>query len=399
MQPTRLAVLFHRFGPYHHARLRAAARAGDTVGIELSRVDATYQWDTVEGSDGFAKVTLFDDRDIGAVPADAIEERLSRVLTEVAPTVIATPGWGDAGSLLALQWGARRGVPMIAMSETMEADTARNRIREAAKARIIGMFSGAIVGGRRHRDYIDGLGMPRERIVLGYDCVDNDYFSARAAQVRAEAAPLRRELNLPERYFLASSRFIERKNLAGLVRSFSRYRSLAGAAAWNLVIIGDGPLRESLQALAREQGVGQWLAMPGFMQYRELPSYYALAGAFIHPAFGEPWGLVVNEAMASSLPVLVSRQSGCAHELVEEGRNGFTFDAADEKELASLMLRVSQDPALPALGAASAAMIARWSCGNFARKLWDLSAAVCGAGAGRQSGILDRALLRLAIPR
>ena len=398
MQPTRLAVLFHRFGPYHHARLRAAALEGDVVGIELSRVDATYQWDTVSDSHGFPMVTLFDDRDIGEVALPAIEKRLFSVLAELAPTAVATPGWGDAGSLLSLKWACARGLPAIAMSETTRADLGRNPVREAAKARIVGLFAGAIVGGRLQRDYLESLGMRRERIVLGYDCVDNDYFAVGAQLARSEAARVRQELRLPHRYFLASSRFIERKNIAGLIRAYARYRALA-ENSWHLVVLGDGPLRASLMALAREEGVAESVMLPGFVQYEGLPAYYGLAGAFIHPAFAEPWGLVVNEAMASSLPVLVSRQSGCAHELVEDGRNGFAFDAADEAALANLMLQLATHPGLPALGAASAATIARWSCAGFARNLWGLATGLAAGGARRPPGFLDRSLLQLAIAR
>ena len=368
------------------------------VGIELSRTDATYQWDTVGDSREFRKVTLFD-RDIGEHPPTAIEERLSAVLHELAPSVIATPGWGDPGSLLALKWACARGVPAIAMSETTQTDIDRNVLREAAKTRIIGMFSGAIVGGRLHREYLERLGMHRDRIVLGYDCVDNDYFAAGAQAARARAPDLLRELRLPERFFLASSRFIERKNLAGLVRAYARYRALAKENAWHLVILGDGPLRATLEAQVRAADLGANVSLPGFVQYGDLPRYYGLAGAFIHPAFAEPWGLVVNEAMASALPVLVSRQSGCAHELVVDGRNGFSFDAADVEALARLMLQIAASAALPAFGAASQALVARWSCAVFARNLNGLAAALVAQGAPRRPGLIDRGLLSLAIQR
>ena len=81
--------------------------------------------------------------------------------------------------------------------------------------------------------------------------------------------------------------------------------------------------------------------MPGFKQYEELPIYYGLANAFIHASTSEQWGLVVNEAMASGLPVIVSNRCGCAPELVEEGINGFTFDPDDQEQLANRLLEVA----------------------------------------------------------
>jgi len=76
--------------------------------------------------------------------------------------------------------------------------------------------------------------------------------------------------------------------------------------------------------------------LPGFKQYEELPVYYALAKAFVHPSTTEQWGLVVNEAIASGLPVIVSERCGCVPELV--GDNGFTFDPLNEDELTARLL-------------------------------------------------------------
>jgi hypothetical protein len=105
--------------------------------------------------------------------------------------------------------------------------------------------------------------------------------------------------------------------------------------------------------------------MPGFKQYDELPVYYGLAGAFIHASTVEQWGLVVNEAMASGLPVLVSNRCGCAADLVREGVNGFTFDPYNVEQLAQLMLKISAFSfPLSTFGASSREIIAAW--GTFA---------------------------------
>ena len=74
-----------------------------------------------------------------------------------------------------------------------------------------------------------------------------------------------------------------------------------------------------------------------FMSQEELKPFYHNASWFILPSrFGETWGLVVNEAMASGLPVLVSEQSGCASTLVKKGINGYTFSPNDENGLSDL---------------------------------------------------------------
>lgn len=113
-----------------------------------------------------------------------------------------------------------------------------------------------------------------------------------------------------------------------------------------------------------------FVLLPGFKQYSELPAYYAYAGAFIHASTTEQWGLVVNEAMASGLPVLVSDHCGCAIDLVQEGKNGFTFDPYNVEQLAQLMLRIS-DFKFPVseFGDASTRIIANWGPARFAQGL------------------------------
>jgi 1,2-diacylglycerol 3-alpha-glucosyltransferase len=106
--------------------------------------------------------------------------------------------------------------------------------------------------------------------------------------------------------------------------------------------------------------------LPGFKQYSELPVYYGLASAFVHASTSEPWGLVVNEAMASGLPVLVSNQCGCAPDLVREDRNGFTFDPCSVQQLTELMLRFLDNKSLnTTMGNESFKIISDWDLSRF----------------------------------
>jgi glycosyltransferase involved in cell wall biosynthesis len=111
--------------------------------------------------------------------------------------------------------------------------------------------------------------------------------------------------------------------------------------------------------------------MPGLVAHAELPRYYADAGCFVHPAAAEPWGLVVNEAMASGLPVLVSESAGCSEDLVSSGANGFAFEADDAPGLSDLMLRISSgDVDRASMGRSSRRIIADWGLTTFARQLY-----------------------------
>ena len=395
-----IAVLFYRIGPYHFARLRAAATALRVTAIEYASRDTVYDWDEVRGAEGFERVTLFPGGSLESRTASEIAAGTGRVLEQVNPQVVAIPGWADRASLSALRWCVRRGVPAVVMSETTAWDEARRQHKEWVKRQIVSAFSAGLVGGQPHRDYLASLGIPPERVFLGYDVVDGRYFEDRVAEIRSAKSEVRSKCGLPERYFLASARFVEKKNLARLLQAYARYREKAemlkgestppqpspqsgegvapisvlrppSSAPWSLVLLGDGPLRDALNSQLSTLNLEGHVLLPGFKQYPELPSYYGLASAFIHASTTEPWGLVVNEAMASGLPVLVSNRCGCAQDLVQDGVNGFTFDPYNVQELAQLMFKVSafQPFSLSAFGLASQRIIGEWGPERFASGL------------------------------
>jgi glycosyltransferase involved in cell wall biosynthesis len=127
-----------------------------------------------------------------------------------------------------------------------------------------------------------------------------------------------------------------------------------------------------------------------------LCGFYALAGCLVLPSHAETWGLVVNEALACGLPVLVSRQCGCAETLVKPGTNGWIFDSRDADGLAALMGRIASlsDKERAAMSGASRAMVSDWGLERFAQGAWEAVQMCRNVTRGFASPI-DRAVLRL----
>jgi glycosyltransferase involved in cell wall biosynthesis len=393
----KLAVLFDNLGPYHVARLAALGSRCDLLAIEQHATSAEYAWDP-SAEVPFRRVTLFEST---GVPREATSGRTFRAISEVlsgfGPDVIAVPGWAGGQAISGVTWALRRKVPVIVMSESQEIDFPRTAFREWIKRCYLVCCDGALVGGRPHRYYLVRLGMNATRIRVGYDAVDNDYFDNGADRVRANAATLRRQHGLPERYFLTSARFIEKKNLPRLIQAFADFLSARdeqtqASSLWHLVVLGDGALRGELEQRVASLELGTRVLMPGFKQYSELPLYYGLAQAFILASTTEQWGLVVNEAMASGLPVLVSERCGCARDLVQPGVNGSS--TPDVSALAGLMGRLAEnEDRRQAMGEASANLIEAWSPDVFAANLIELAEVVKRSPRPR-TGWIDLLLLR-----
>ncbi len=371
--PPPVAVLFSRFGPYHRARLHAAAlllrerTATPLIGIEVADRDRENPWVDTPTPSAFRSLTLFPGQDYRDLPPARIVAALDAALSRERPAAVAIPGWSAPEALAGLRWCRTTATPAILMSESSRHDAARQPWREWLKARIVRQFAAALVGGRANRDYAIALGIPASRVFLGYDAVDNDYFARGADAARANADSIRSQRHLPTNYFLASSRFIAKKNIMGLLDAFARYRARSTRPPWHLVLCGDGPLRADIDQEIQRLQLTDIVHRPGFVPYADLPDYYALAGAFVHASLSEQWGLVVNEALAAGLPVLVSRACGCAPDLVVEGRNGFSFDPTDTEALAALLLRMAEGNLdHPAMRTAARDHIAHWGPARFA---------------------------------
>jgi len=405
----KLLVQFARYGPYHHARLRAAHEvmsplSWEVVGLETAGTDATYAWDEVSAeTSGPPVTTAFPGRHHEELTAKECRHVLYPLLDRLNPNAIAIAGWSSPDALTCLSWARKHDRRRILMSETRETDGHRVWWKELIKRYLLSRFDGALVGGKSHMDYLIKLGMPKEKISCGYDVVDNAYFASEAAKWRKQDSPnpshittesvgksssetqfkiqhseFRIKNNSP--YFLASNRFIERKNLARLIEAYAKYSNSkfniqnSKLNPWPLVLLGDGDQKPELITQCRhldleviestpwehfeqfkiQHSTFKIVYFPGFRQIDELPRFYAHAGCFIHPALEEPWGLVINEAMACGLPILSSSNVGAAETLVEDGMNGWTFDAENAEEMSELLSRVSAvDFPLSKFGAAS----------------------------------------------
>jgi len=251
-----------------------------------------------------------------------------------------------------------------------------------AKAALVRHFDAAFVAGTPQKRYFSKLGLDPSKIITGYDAVDNDFFIKASDDARISEKSVRAKHGLPPSYFLNVGRMEWKKNLEVLIDAYKVGKVRFIGDYPRLVLVGSGRLKSSLIQRCKDCGLsvceydnlGKTAEAPvadvyffGFRQVDELPDFYAFAKAFILPSRVEEWGLVVNEAMACKLPVIVSRNAGCAEDLVKEGENGFLFNPFDAADLADKLVLVIAQPELArSMGEASRRMIRHWGCEEFA---------------------------------
>lgn len=363
----KTALLFANYGPYHFARFDATAqtfpaKGWNAIGIELARSEVEYPWETQRDKTRGQIYSVIDDIPLENVKFIRLFWQLTSVLNHTSPDILAIAGYARPCMLVALLWCLWQGKSAILLSETTEYDEPRSWWKEKIKKLIISRYKAALVGGQPQKRYLVKLGMPSSAIFLGYDVVGNEAFHPN------HIPSLPRPVDQP--FFLAINRFVTKKNLFFLLSSYADYRQILGDAAWDLVLCGDGELRTSIELKVQELNLQDYVHLTGFLQQEQMLPYFAHASCFIHASIQEQWGLVVNEAMAAGLPVLVSDRCGCFEDLVIEGVTGFGFDPTNPQQLTDLMVKVSSGEIdLETMGQAALEHIQKFSPDTFAQGL------------------------------
>ena len=334
-------LVFEKYGPYHLARARAGARGRRLLAVELFAHSQYYTWlNSQEKADGVELLPLKIRPESDLNNAGLLRQVIGDALDATRPEVVVFAGWSGLVAIVLLAECTRRGIPVVTMSESNEDDYPRRQVREFLKKALVEHCAAGLVGGSSHRGYLVRLGMPGDAIFLGYDAVDNEHFASGAQQALENQEQLRTQHNLPRQYFLVSSRLVARKNIPAVLEAYAECLRTSAGTDWDVVVIGDGPERDSLAKLTNNLGLEGRVQWRGAVPYSELPMFYGLAGALVLPSLVEQWGLVVNEAMASGIPAVVSSRCGSAREMFQGDLRQLVLDPGDRGALVTVMLRL-----------------------------------------------------------
>ena len=362
-----VGILFMHYGPYHFSRLAAFQKLGNNlrlnvVGIELSRFQNKYPWGTSPEKLDCNLITVINNKSLEQAGFLKINYQTLATVSNLNPDIVAVAGYAEFSVLLIVLWAKIKRKKVILLSASKENDAPRPWWKEKIKSFILKCYDAALVGGKPQKRYLEKLGMSSDTIFTGYNVVGNENFHP--DKIKSLAAPYQKS------YFLAINRFVPKKNLSRLISAYAEYRKSTSNEPWDLILCGDGELRCQVEQQITELGLEKYIYLPGFLQQTELLPYFAHASCFIHASTQEQWGLVVNEAMAAGLPVLVSNRCGCFEDLIIEGVNGFGFNPEDTQQLTNLMLKVtSGNIDLEQIGQAALNHIQKFSPDYFAQGL------------------------------
>lgn len=351
----RLLVVWDRVGDYHRARLAALEAQPEVAEVwsaDLGGADQLYGWSSSEGA---SRHRVLSDKPVEARDLRGRLRGFRNLLETVRPHGVALAGYGRLEYVLFLLLAKRRGCRVTLFAESWYGNGGwRDRVKGwlLRRARVQWLLSGE----RAVAHFRDHLGLPAQVLLTPYSVVDNKHFGQVKERGYGEREPV----------MLSVARFSAEKDLGLLVGAF--VASGLGERGWRLRLLGGGPERGELERLAAP--AGDAVEFRDWVGYGELPEEYGRARWFVLPSRFEPWGLVVNEAMAAGLPVVVSEACGCAPDLVGEA-NGWVFGTGDAGALRGILEGCAgmEAEAWERMRAASVARIGEFGCDVWARAL------------------------------
>lgn len=377
--PLRLAYLVSHPIQYQAPLLRRLAQEPDIALTVLFGSDFSMRsykdegfgvevrWD-VPLLEGYTSEFLPALRDTGSVTATSpISRGLYRCLRQGRFDALWLHGYASVNALQAMVAARRLGIPVLLRAEGWMGDRERAGWKLAAKSLFFRMLrhgvSAVLPIGRLNAEYWRHYLPHTPQFAVPY-AVDNEWFASRAEASATQQEALRAALQLaPQRQVvLFASKLQARKHADHLIEAYARF--IAGrpeSARPYLVIVGDGEERQRLEAQVQALNLPD-VRFAGFRNQTELPAFFRLADIFVLPSRHEPWGLIVNEAMACGCAVIVSSDVGSHADLVADGVQGCVYPVGDIAALTAALQRVFATPTTAAaMGGAAKKRMATWS--------------------------------------
>jgi len=265
-------------------------------------------------------------------------------LKKLNPDAVLVNGWVTKTCLQALFACRKLGIPCLVRGE---ANLLRKRAwwKHALHRLLLRNYDGYLAIGSANRDFYQFHHCPEDRVFFAPYAVDNEFFSAQAAERTSARQGLREGFGISadDVAFLFAGKLIAKKNPLDFLKALAQLPDDVRNCTKGIVA-GEGSLRKECEQFVSAHNLP--VIFTGFLNQSRLPDVYAAADVLVLPSdAGETWGLVVNEAMASGRPAVVSRSVGCAPDLIRDGQTGFSFPLHDIAALSNLLADYVAEPA------------------------------------------------------
>jgi len=270
-------------------------------------------------------------------------------------------GYNDFGRIRIIRWCHRAGVPCWLFGDSNilgdHGGGLKRWLKPLVVRRIVGWCDGIFSCGSLGLQYFVKYGADPARCF--YFPYEPDYALIENLD-SSIISQTRRRFNLSEnrRRIVFCGRLIGAKRPDLIIDAFAVLATRR--PDWDLLVIGDGPLRASLQARLAPD-LWPRVTWTGFLDDQlTISALYRSCDILVLPSDYEPWAVVINEATASELAIVSSNVVGASAELVRDGINGRLFQPGSLASLTQCLLDVTDSARINAIKSASSAVLADW---------------------------------------
>lgn len=286
-------------------------------------------------------------------------EPIKPLLREQNVSALWIQGWHVRAYWQAVWQAHRAGVPVWMRGESNDLAPVsgwKQPLKRLMLRQLFGRVNKFLYIGEANRRLYSKYGVTPGQMHPAPYCVDNERFADQANALRAQRAEIRREWNIPENAFcvLFAAKFVEKKRPFDLIYAVKKLTREQPDRPLHILFVGSGELGESLRRVCNvvfdaEGNAGRHdgptATFAGFLNQKEISKAYVAADCLVLPSdHRETWGLVVNEAMASGLPCIVSDACGCAEDLVSPVRANSRYPMGDTNALAGALMDTMKQP-------------------------------------------------------
>ncbi len=323
---TNILFTVEKIGPYHNSRFNSISKSKqfNLSVLETNNSSNRYPWEENLNR----KYTVFRLSNKNNLNKKfRIKFQVSEILKESQPDVVYLCGWNENLSHYLLFICQIKKIPLVMLSDSRYKGSKRNFFLELLKKILLRGCSSALVAGEESENYLTRLGFNKSDIFKPYNVVDNNYY-------------FNTNNKISNKYILCVSRFLKLKNHITILKAFEVYKQKGGEL--NLLFIGSGPEKENIIKAKDKLSYASNISIENWKNISELKSCYSNAKVFVLLSKNDTWGLVVNEAMASSLPCIVSHECGCYIDLIKNKNTGWGVNPEDKDQLINIFMKIDK---------------------------------------------------------
>jgi len=249
------------------------------------------------------------------------------------PQALILSDYTDPTTWLAFALARLSEIPLIYWTEGItEPQSILGKISRPLRTLFIKKSGSIIVPGRLSKNYVISLGADPEKVFIAPNSIDNKLFTQSLDKNKEYANQLTTELGVRGKVLiLYVGQLIERKGVEYLLHTYEKIKKEYPNAA--LLVLGSGISESNLRNLANAVQLRDFRIVHSGLSLRKLSVMYSIADIFVLPTLEDIWGFVINEAMACGLPVIATKASQAAQEMIQSGENGFLVKEANSEEM------------------------------------------------------------------